>query len=117
KKAPWFKIREDLEDAKTTLHVCFKLSLYLATMLYPIMPKSSAALLETMGVENSDNPIVRDKPIELLKSKHRIKEPRVVFTKIPKELAKTLLDQNEREKLMNIIREKVNAQRPDALRF
>ncbi|MEM1931028.1 MAG: methionine--tRNA ligase [Sulfolobales archaeon] len=117
KKAPWFKVREDLEDAKTTLHVCFKLSLYLVTMLYPIMPKSSTALLETMGIENSNNLIVRDRPIELLKSRHRIKEPRVVFTKIPKELARTLLDQNEREKLINIVREKVNARRPGALRF
>ncbi len=117
KKAPWFKIREDLEDAKTTLHVCFKLSLYLATMLYPVMPKSSATLLETMGVENSSNLIVSDGPTELIKIKHRIKEPRVVFTKIPRELTRALLDPGERERLLNSIREKINMQRPEALRF
>lgn len=117
RKAPWFKIGEDPEDVKTTLNVCFRLSLYIATMLYPIMPRSSAALLETMGVENSCDLVVRDRPAELIKEGHRIREPKVVFTKIPKDLVEVLLDPGRRERLLNAVRERVNARRPDALKF
>ncbi len=117
KKAPWFRIKEDPEDVRTTLNVCFRLGLYIAVMLYPIMPKSSAALLEVMGVENSGELVVRESPLELLRSGQRIGKPKVVFTKIPKELAEVLLDPAKREKLLSAVRERVNARRPDALKF
>lgn len=117
KKAPWFKIKEDPEDAKTTLSLCFRLSLYLAVTLYPVMPKSSASLLETMGIENSGKLVVRSRPDELIKSKHRVKEPKVIFAKIPRDLVRTLTDASEREKLLNSVREKVNTRRPEALKF
>lgn len=117
KKAPWFKIREDPEDVKTTLSLCFKLGLYLAVMLHPIMPASSTSLLDMMGVENSGKLVVKNSPSELIKDRHVIREPRVVFTKIPKDLAATLLDSEKREAFLGSVREKVNSQRPEALKF
>ena len=117
KKAPWFRVREDVEDVKTTLHICFRLGLTIAVMLYPITPKSAETLLKTMGVETDGGLVVRDSPVELIRDGHRIREPRVVFSKIPREVVSALLDPEKREKLLRNAREKVNALRPEALRF
>lgn len=117
KKAPWFKIKEDFSDVKTTLRVSFEISLHLAVMLYPFMPKLSRTLLDFMGVDIQGELVVRETPSELLKEGHRIKEPRVVFTKIPKDLVEALLDPERRDNIVRSARERANTQRPLILRF
>jgi methionyl-tRNA synthetase len=117
KKAPWFKIREDPADVGTTLNICFRLCVYLAVMLLPIIPRRALELLEVMGVEIGNNLVVQDRPSELIKENHKIGEPKVVFTKIPKDLVTTLLDPAKREELVKAVREKVNERRPEALKF
>ena len=117
RKAPWFKIKEDVNDVKNTLRVSFEICLHIAVMLYPFMPRLSRTLLDTMGVELREELVVRDTPRELLREGHRIKEPRVVFTKIPKDLAEALLDPEKRETLIRSARERTNARRPQVLRF
>ncbi|MDW8010755.1 MAG: methionine--tRNA ligase, partial [Sulfolobales archaeon] len=117
KKAPWFRIRDDPESVKTTLSICFKLSLYLAVMLHPIMPTNSATLLNAMGVGSCEKLVVKSTPSELTRDRHRILEPKIVFTKIPRELTAVLLDPEKREALLSSVRERVNTQRPEALKF
>jgi len=117
KKAPWFKIKEDVNDVKTTLRISFEIGLHIAVMLYPFMPKISRTLLDTMGVEVQEELVVRETPTELLREGHRIKEPKVVFTKIPKDLAEALLDPERREDIVRSARERANTRRPPILRF
>ncbi len=117
KRAPWFKIKENFDDVKITLRVSFEISLHLAVMLYPFMPKLSRTLLDVMGVDIQGELVVRETPSELLKEGHKIKEPRVVFTKIPKDLVEALLDPERRENIVRSARERANTQRPSILRF
>lgn len=117
RKAPWLKVKEDLADVGTTLNICFKICIYLAAMLLPITPRKALDLLDMMGVEVGSNVVIQDRPSKLIKENHMIKEPKVVFTKIPKDLVTTLLDSEKREKLIKTIRNRVNAKRPEAIKF
>jgi methionyl-tRNA synthetase len=117
KKAPWFKIKEDVNDVKTTLRISFEIGLHIAVMLYPLMPKISRTLLDIMGVEAREELVVGEAPTELFREGHRIKEPKVVFTKIPKDLAEALLDPEKREDIVRSARERANTRRPPILRF
>ncbi len=117
KKAPWFRVKENLAEVGTTLNICFRICVYLATMLLPITPRKALDLLNMMGVEVGGGIVIQGRPSELIKEDHRIEEPRVVFTKIPRDLVTTLLDSEKREELIKMVRDRVNTKRPEALKF
>jgi len=116
RKSPWFKIKEDVESVKTTLYVSFLNSVTIALMLTPITPYSAAKLLDMMGIEEVKLSF-GDKPSKFIKENHRIKKPTPIFSKIPQELAEVLIDEEKREKYLEGIREQVNLERPEVLRY
>lgn len=115
-KAPWAKIKENVDDVKSTLNVGFTAVLTLSIMLYPIMPQSSKKILKTLNI-SGEKIVVRDQPTELVKLPHRIDKPEQVFTKVPQRLVDILLDDSKREQYLERIRSELNYERPEVLRF
>lgn len=115
-KAPWAKIKENVNEVKSTLSVGFTAVLTLSIMLYPIVPQSSKKLLKTLNI-SEEKIIVRNHPIELVKLPHKINKPEQVFTKIPQRLVDILLDDSKREQYLERLRSELNNERPEVLRF
>ncbi|MEM3848882.1 MAG: methionine--tRNA ligase [Zestosphaera sp.] len=115
-KAPWAKVREDVEDAKVTLNLGFTTVLTLAVMLYPITPGSAERIFRVINV-SSEKPLVKEHPLELVRLPHRIGRPEQIFTKLPQSLVKTLLNDDERERYLEGLRNELNNERPEVLRF
>ena len=115
-KAPWAKIKEDVNDVKNTLNVGFTAVLTLGVMLYPIVPQSSKKILEILNVRE-ERVVIAGHPIELVKLPHKINKPEQVFTKLPQSLVDVLLNDFERERYLERVRNELNNERPEVLRF
>ncbi|MEM0347508.1 MAG: methionine--tRNA ligase [Zestosphaera sp.] len=115
-KAPWAKIKENVDEVKSTLNVGFTAVLTLSIMLYPITPQSSKKLLKTINVDD-EGIVIRNNPLELVKLPHKINKPEQVFTKIPQKLVDILLDDSKREQYLERVRSELNNERPEVLRF
>ncbi len=115
-KAPWAKVKEDVEDVKTTLNLGFTATLTLAVMLYPITPSSAGRMLSSLNVR-VEGLVVKDNPLELVRLPHKINRVEQVFTKLPQTLVKTLLSDGEREHFLERVRSELNNERPEVLRF
>ncbi|MEM4823567.1 MAG: hypothetical protein QXV31_00830, partial [Zestosphaera sp.] len=115
-KAPWAKIKENVDEVKSTLNVGFTAVLTLSIMLYPITPQSSKKLLKTINVDD-EGIVIRNHPLELVKLPHKINKPEQVFTKIPQKLVDILLDDYKREQYSERVRSELNNERPEVLRF
>ncbi len=79
-KEPWKLVKENKEKAKAVLFVSFNLIKNLAILLYPYIPEKAKELLEIMNIElNWEN-------LEKEFYNHKIKQPRIVFPKLSKEV-------------------------------
>lgn len=115
-KAPWAKVKEDIDDVKATLNLGFTATLTLAVMLYPITPASAEKIFKVLNV-GARKITVKEHPLELVKFPHEIGRSEQVFTKLPQDLVKTLLDDVERERYLESLRNDLNNERPEVLRF
>ena len=116
RKAPWARVKESVDEAGTALGLCFKASLYIAVMLYPIMPRLALRVLRMMNVEVREAPLIIKQPTELIKEGHRISRPSPPFKKLSRGLIKLLSSEEELAEFINKVREEVVKERPEFLR-
>ncbi|BCS91604.1 methionine--tRNA ligase [Metallosphaera javensis (ex Sakai et al. 2022)] len=107
-KAPWDKIKTDVEDASNTLFVASSAIRAIALMLYPVIPEKAKMIYDQLGLDITQESW--DNAKEPLKPGHIVGKPTPVFKKLPPEFEKNL---NE---ILEKVRKEVEKRRPALLK-
>ncbi len=107
-KAPWDKVKSDVEDASNTLFVASSAIRAIALMLYPVIPEKAKLIYDQLGLDITQERW--DNAKEPLKPGHIVGKPVPVFKKLPQDFEKNL---NE---ILEKVRKEVEKRRPTLLK-
>ncbi|MEM1860466.1 MAG: methionine--tRNA ligase, partial [Metallosphaera sp.] len=107
-KAPWDKVKSDVEDASNTLFVASSAIRAIALMLYPVIPEKAKLIYDQLGLDITQERW--DNAKEPLKPGHVVGKPAPVFKKLPQDFEKNL---NE---ILEKVRKEVEKRRPTLLK-
>jgi len=80
---PWAKLRSDRTEAATVMYTAVQAVHSIALMLYPALPRSSAALCDMLGLGHDPLKVgFRKLGAEALPPGHKLNRPRPLFTKV-----------------------------------
>jgi methionyl-tRNA synthetase len=95
---PWRTRKENPDKCATTINLCIQASYWLAILMNPILPFSSAKTQKMLRYERKKSTLVWDDiGNKFLKTGHKVGEPEILFEKIPDELI-----QQEIQNLLNM---------------
>ncbi len=112
-KQPWKLAKENVEEAKRVLYTALYIVREIALHMAPFMPKSAERLWKMLGEEGDPNAKGMLKREHGRAPKAEIGEPKPLFKKLPEEFK----DPEKMEEILAKVREEVNKERPEVLRF
>ncbi len=116
RKEPWKQIKENPEDASTTIYLTSNTVALISLMLYPITPRSSKKIWRMLNLDKHYGEIENMRLSKhgaerLVKPGTEVGEIEVLYRKIPEEFIDNI------DRRIKSVREKINSRRPEVLRF
>ena len=99
-KEPWKTIKEQPEETARTLFTSVQLAVALGELCEPFMPFTSQKLLSMFGVEKMPWGQLEEGGV-LIKARHRLNTPELVFSKIEDEAIEAQINKLEQTKINN----------------